>query len=137
MKHTVLGLLLFGFCTAAVAQTKQQDDITLTATLSGPEMYKSWCASCHGVGGKGDGPAAKALKKVPADLTQLAKKSGGKFPTDRVRKYIDGTDVPPEAHGSREMPIWGSVLKQIDASAPGISYRVVTLTAYIESLQAK
>lgn len=86
---------------------------------------------------KGDGPAARALKKAPADLTQLAKRNGGKFPTDRIRRHIDGTSPPPEAHGSREMPVWGNALKQIDASAPGISYRIVTLTSHLESLQAK
>jgi mono/diheme cytochrome c family protein len=140
MKRYALDLLLLGFGLTGLGQAfgqAKQDDIPLTATLSGPEMYKSWCASCHGTDGKGDGPAAKALKKAPADLTLIAKRNGGKFPTDRIRKYIDGTEMPPEAHGSREMPIWGNVLKRIDASAPGISYRVVTLTSYLESIQTK
>ena len=81
----VLGLAI---SCAGLAQDKQ---IPFTASLSGAEMFKTWCASCHGTDAKGNGPAAAALKKMPANLTQLAKQSGGKFPTQRVREYIDGT----------------------------------------------
>jgi putative copper resistance protein D len=35
----------------------------------GAELYRRHCASCHGVAGHGDGPAARALAKDPADLT--------------------------------------------------------------------
>jgi mono/diheme cytochrome c family protein len=99
-------LLLSGL--AAYGQASQDKDIPLTSSFSGAEMYKTWCASCHGPTGKGDGPAAAALKKPPADLTQLAKKNGGKFPTQRVRDYIDGTKEVA-SHGSRDMPVWGLV----------------------------
>ena len=47
-------------CLAALAKPKE-DGIPLTCSFSGAEMYKTWCASCHGVQGKGDGPAAAAL----------------------------------------------------------------------------
>jgi mono/diheme cytochrome c family protein len=115
---------------------EKKPDITYTASLSGPEMFKALCATCHGTSGKGDGPTAPALKKAPADLTVLSKKNGGKFPTERVRNYIDGTSSAA-AHGSREMPIWGDALKAIDASQAGITYRVTALATYIESIQAK
>jgi copper resistance protein D len=35
----------------------------------GAELYRRHCVSCHGVAGYGDGPAARALPKDPADLT--------------------------------------------------------------------
>jgi putative copper export protein/mono/diheme cytochrome c family protein/peroxiredoxin len=35
----------------------------------GQELYRTHCASCHGVGGRGDGPAAAGLLPRPADLT--------------------------------------------------------------------
>jgi mono/diheme cytochrome c family protein len=37
-----------------------------TSPSSGKEMFTSYCAPCHGKSGKGDGPAAAALKQPPA-----------------------------------------------------------------------
>ncbi len=125
---------------AAFGQTGQagqskEGDIPLTQSYSGAEMYRTWCASCHGTQGKGDGPAAAALKKPPTDLTQIAKKNHGKFPTEKVRDYIDGTKAVA-AHGSRDMPVWGSFFRRLgDDNA--VTYRVVTLANYVESLQGK
>lgn len=36
---------------------------------AGKAKYDQMCASCHGAGGKGDGPAAAALKPPPSNLT--------------------------------------------------------------------
>jgi mono/diheme cytochrome c family protein len=128
-------------CSAAFAQEKQaapnkDSEIKFTFSLNGKEMFETWCATCHGVEGKGNGPAASLLKKAPADLSQLAKKNGGKFPVERVRSYIDGTSNA-DAHGSREMPVWGSIFRRVDAAPQAITYRVYTLASYVESLQAK
>ena len=125
----ILGVAAFG-----QASPGKEDEIPLTRSFSGAEMYKTWCASCHGTQGKGDGPAAAALKNPPADLTQLAKKNGGKFPVEKVRNYIDGTKEVA-AHGSREMPVWGSFLRRLGEDS--VTYRVVTLANYVASLQAK
>jgi mono/diheme cytochrome c family protein len=38
----------------------------------GREIYVAKCQSCHGVEGKGDGPAARALPKRPRDFTSPA-----------------------------------------------------------------
>ena len=37
----------------------------------GKNDFEKFCAECHGMSGKGDGPRAKALEKHPADLTKL------------------------------------------------------------------
>jgi len=138
MRITKIVFLSLVISWVSLAQDKANQPIPYTGSFSGVDMFKTWCASCHGADAKGNGPAAAALKKVPPNLTLLAKQSGGKFPTQRVRDYIDGTGKgSTPAHGSREMPIWGDALKQIDSSPDGITYRVVTLTTYIESLQAK
>ncbi len=42
------------------------------AAEKGKEAYALYCASCHGDGGKGDGPAGAALDPKPADLTTLS-----------------------------------------------------------------
>jgi hypothetical protein len=52
--------------------------------------------------------------------------------------YIEGTEEKTTAaHGSRDMPIWGNVFRQIDASPAAVTYRLFTLSSYLETLQAK
>jgi mono/diheme cytochrome c family protein len=67
-----------------------------TAASSGEEMYREYCAVCHGKAGKGDGPAASEFKVPPPDLTTLAKNNNGKFPSDRVAAVLRlGTPARP------------------------------------------
>ncbi len=118
------------------------------ATDMGRSEYMSACATCHGVGGKGDGPAAQALTKKPSDLTTLARRSGGALPVQLVWEMIDGrasTDI--WAHGSREMPVWGyeyraSALLQPEARISGqpewyVRGRIVALIDYLQRIQVK
>jgi mono/diheme cytochrome c family protein len=72
----------------------------------GKPLYLRHCASCHGREGRGDGPAQVALVKRPADLTAIASRRGGSFPTGEIARFVDGRFELP-AHGSREMPVWG------------------------------
>jgi len=69
-------------------------------------MFINYCAACHGKDGKGDGPAASALKVAPADLTALAQKNSGKYPVMRVTSVLNG-QANLAAHGNKEMPVWG------------------------------
>ncbi|MGC1767992.1 MAG: cytochrome c, partial [Candidatus Acidiferrales bacterium] len=82
---------------------KQQ---TLIRSVAGADLYRAYCASCHGKDGKGDGPVAAELKATVPDLTMIAKNHGGKFPTARVQRIIEGQGMIA-SHGSREMPVWG------------------------------
>jgi len=74
--------------------------------MPGAELYKEFCATCHGVSGHGNGPVALSLKQRVPDLTLLAKRRGGTFPAEEVYRTIDGRSMP-RAHGTTEMPIWG------------------------------
>jgi len=113
---------------------------------SGQLEYREHCASCHGLSGKGDGPVAEALAKSPGDLTQLRKKHGGKFPSQRVYRTIDGRDRVP-SHGTREMPVWGSVFRLRQGSLSGsgappltddeVKARIKPIVEYVRSLQGK
>jgi mono/diheme cytochrome c family protein len=76
----------------------------------GAELYARFCASCHGPQGYGDGPVAPSLRVMLPDLTELAKRSGGRFPEERVREIVDGRAVLA-AHGTRPMPVWGYELE--------------------------
>lgn len=109
----------------------------LTSAASGKEMYKSYCASCHGEIGKGNGPAAAALKAVPSDLTQLSRNNSGKFPAERVVSILRG-QATVTAHGNRDMPVWGPVFWHMSQGHEAeVQQRIANLTHYLETMQQK
>jgi mono/diheme cytochrome c family protein len=116
--------------------TIEQAPIKPTPANSGAEMYKNYCAPCHGANGKGDGPAARALKTAPSDLTILAKANNGQFPAMHVAEVLRGGPNLP-AHGSPEMPVWGPLFSAVSSSRGIVDLRVTNLTKYLESLQVK
>jgi mono/diheme cytochrome c family protein len=129
----LLGLVAVG----ANAQTQIKDvPVTYTSPTSGKEMFKEYCAVCHGPNGTGDGPAKVALKKAPADLTQLTAKNGGKFPDLRISRYISGEETTA-AHGTREMPIWGKAFNSLNDDKGVTRLRIQNLSDYVKTLQAK
>ena len=106
-----------------------------TSAASGPEMFNTYCAVCHGKSGKGDGPAAASLKQPATDLTQIARRNGGKFPDIQIRQILIGE--VHGAHGNSEMPVWGPVFKSIDTGDSLWRLRVQNLIDYIHTIQAK
>ena len=133
-------------CWAASAQTApptaakpeiKHVPASYTSPSSGKEMYVSYCASCHGVDGKGDGPAAPALKAAPTNLTTLAVKNSGTFPAAHVATKIQGGAMIP-AHGSKEMPVWGPIFMTMAGhSTAQVELRIRNLTNYLGSIQVK
>lgn len=104
---------------------------------SGKAMFQNYCAVCHGSDAKGNGPAAPALKTPPTDLTVLAQRNGGKYPSAHIASVIRGQAITP-SHGSQDMPIWGPLFSSISQGHDAqIQQRTTNLVAYIESLQAK
>ena len=132
-------VLLAAIGSLAHAQTKpaiKTVTAPYTSPVSGVDMFRAYCAACHGADGTGNGPAAAALKKEPTNLTQLSAKNGGKFPALRVVTFIQGDSNMPAAHGSRDMPMWGKVFHSM-GSGDAEKFRLRNLTDYIESLQKK
>ncbi|HEY6946476.1 MAG TPA: cytochrome c [Candidatus Acidoferrum sp.] len=132
--------LLLAACVAG-AQEKpviKKVPIKQTSPASGKEMYTEYCAACHGPDGKGDGPAAAALKTPAADLTTLAKRSeGAVFPRDRVANMLR-TGTGAAAHGSSDMPTWGPLFKSLDPQHDiSVQQRIKNLNDYLVSIQAK
>ena len=105
---------------------------------TGEEAYGRYCASCHGLEGKGDGPVAASLRRAPTDLTQLARRSGGRFDERYVMSVIDGRRLVAE-HGPREMPVWGATFEEElrDERYPGWTslLKTRTLVDYLRSIQ--
>ena len=121
--------------TGALAQQKpkiEQAPIPRVSAADGKEMFAAYCAACHGKAAKGDGPAAAALKKAPADLTTLSARNKGDFPEVRVRRYIEGLDEVA-AHGTREMPVWGPLFRDLNRDTAAL--RIEALAGYLKSLQ--
>ena len=133
-----VALLLACSAMAVQAQTKgtvSQAPQSLIYSIKGPDLYRAYCASCHGLTGRGDGPAAPALKAKVPDLTLLARNNGGVFPSARVRKMISGDEVLA-SHGSREMPIWGPIFHQVEEDRDFGAVRLENLAKYLESIQS-
>ncbi|HEU4936178.1 MAG TPA: c-type cytochrome [Vicinamibacterales bacterium] len=106
-------------------------------SVEGKDNFEAYCAVCHGKTAKGDGPAAPAMKTPVADLTMIAKKSGGKFNAIGVKEMIKGADREMASHGSKDMPIWGPVFRSFQGDNNIAELRVNNLVSYIESIQAK
>jgi len=111
--------------------------ITNAPSNSGKEMFNSYCSVCHGLDAKGNGPAASAMKTAPSDLTLLAQKNGGKYPSSHVAAIIRGQAGTP-SHGSQDMPIWGPLFSSISQGHEGqVQQRITNLVSYVDTLQAK
>lgn len=111
----------------------------------GKGEYEAACATCHGLNGKGGGPAAQQVNLTVPDLTVLAKNNQGVFPFDRVYQVIDGRREV-KGHGTREMPVWGLAFRrqssvyfqnEPDGGESAARSRILALTEYIYRLQAK
>jgi mono/diheme cytochrome c family protein len=108
------------------------------ADYSGRELYKRFCASCHGDQAHGDGPVAATFSMRVPDLTRIAKRQGGEFPAQQIARIIDGrTIVAP--HGTRDMPVWGlefySENEKKREPAQRTSTMIERLTEYLRSIQ--
>jgi len=136
VRRVLVAVVVVTFWAAAAhaqAQIKKEPIKPVAASDAGA-MFQSYCAACHGRDGLGNGPAAKALSKAPADLTRISARNGGKFPAVKVKRYIEGLDEVP-AHGSRDMPMWGELFRSLNRDTALI--RVQALSDYLEGIQQK
>lgn len=103
-------LLTFTACVLAAAALagcqSMRADHRSADELTGEELYQRLCSGCHGPEAHGDGPVAPLIKVRVPNLTILARMQGGEFPTEDVRRAIDGR-WDRRAHGARDMPVWG------------------------------
>jgi hypothetical protein len=132
----VLAVIL-AFETPVAGQREQEwmaDKNYLIVPVEGAELFREYCAACHGRDATGNGPAALALRRTPPDLTRISERNGGRFPRERVREYISG-EASLLSHGSREMPIWGPIFRQADRDYELGEIRLHNVTIYLESLQ--
>ena len=128
----VAGVMLApGLVTPASAQEYKQ-------TTTGREVFRTYCASCHGETARGDGPLASSMRRKPANLTEIAKRNGGQYPADLVFRTIDGQQ-PVRGHGGPDMPVWGDVFtRSRDAGdAERVKAVIQSLVEYLDSIQLR
>jgi mono/diheme cytochrome c family protein len=107
----------------------------ISESTYGPDLYRAYCASCHGKDGRGNGPVVPALKVPPPDLTLLAARQGGVFPAVEVEAILRGSAV--SAHGSEEMPVWGPIFQALDPSDARVKARLASLVSHLRSIQRR
>ena len=114
----------------------EEQQASMDPIASGKASYETYCQGCHGEDGKGAGELGTDLATSPANLTQLTARYGS-FPVDSIYQTIDGRkDV--EAHGSREMPVWGNIWGEEGGEPVAddvIEHRINELIEYIRSIQ--
>src|ERR1700730_2749215 len=128
MKFISLAAILATVVALAVAQQTQTPPtikrvpITNASSNSGNEMFNSYCAVCHGKDGKGNGPAASAMKTSPAA---------------HVAAVIRG-QATTRSHGSKDMPVWGPLFASLSQGQEAqVQQRISNLVSKIETLQTK
>jgi len=138
MRQVVLCLILLPILYAATAKSQParvDQNLPSTYVPSGKALYELYCATCHGADARGNGPLALALKTPPPNLTTLAKRHGGKFPTEYVTRMLQfGTTS--STHGSADMPAWGPIFQYFDkTSHESARKRIDNLCNYLASIQ--
>jgi len=106
--------------------------------VSGSYAYRTNCASCHGADGKGEGPLAESLRFHPPDLTLLAKRNGGEYPADKVRRIVDGRK-PLSGHGGPDMPIWGDAFRSAETGYDDtkVKEKIRSVVDFLRTLQVR
>ncbi len=103
---------------ASADQKKNPIPAEAQSLASGKEIYVQNCLPCHGVSGKGDGPASRALEKRPGNLTDAK----------LMNTQTDGALFWKISEGRGPMPQWK------DAFAEEDLWRVIN---YIRTLASK
>jgi mono/diheme cytochrome c family protein len=140
MRHKSAAVVFVLVMAVAIMQSQTSGKTATAANIepvTGKQLFNSYCALCHGTDAKGGGPFATQLKVWPPDLTQLAKKNHGEYPSMHVQEAIDG-EFAKGSHGTAEMPIWGPVFRSMaHGKKDSAQLRINSLVKYIESLQEK
>ena len=138
----VVGSVLVGSLTVVAEEappagaTRVQTADPAVPKFGGADLFRTYCATCHGTSGVGDGPLASSMRRKPANLRQIAKRNGGQYPSELVYRVIDGRQ-PVRGHGGPDMPVWGDAFART-TDAPdeaAVNRKIQALVAYLQSIQ--
>lgn len=86
------------------AKKKNPVSSTKESIEAGKKLYNQYCSMCHGATGKGDGPAAAALKPKPADFSD----------PKMMAHETDGSLFYKISKGRGPMPGWEKSINEKD-----------------------
>lgn len=122
----------------APAPVVAEQEAEMRQQVTGGATFRTYCATCHGTTARGDGPLAVNMRRKPADLTEIAKRNGGLFPTDMVFRTIDGRQ-PVRGHSGPDMPAWGDTFMKSrnGGNTDSVRQTIESLVRYLESMQTR
>jgi mono/diheme cytochrome c family protein len=131
-------LLTATLLTTTAVRAAGPDQATPNNALMGADIYRMYCASCHGVTARGDGPLAASMRRTPPNLTEITKRHKGAYPKELIFKIIDGRERVP-GHGGPDMPVWGDAFMRTSdgATRSTVQFRIQALVDFLETLQAR
>lgn len=133
MLRKMIAAIALGMGIFLVAQSIPSGQAAAAQHDRGRKLFLQYCASCHGVDGKGSGPVAPSLKSSVPDLTTIEKRDG-KFDQVKIQNIIAG-DINFPAHGQKEMPVWGFVFRQKAGGQAVSTANIYALGNYLKAIQ--
>jgi mono/diheme cytochrome c family protein len=123
---------------AAPVHAASPDQATMNHAPMGADLYRMYCASCHGTTARGDGPLAASMRRQPPNLTEITKRQKGTYPKEMVFKIIDGRQRVA-GHGGPDMPVWGDAFMRTSDNADpnSVKFRIQALVDFLETIQAR
>ena len=128
-------LLLVGaaICLATATLSAQSRIVYVKAERidppDGPALYEAYCVPCHGISGRGTGPAARLVSRPVPDISAIAVRDG-RFDARHVMSHVKGGD------GTECMPQWTQILH--DTYKQGQEQLAVrNIVVYVEAMQIR
>ena len=141
--RTVISAAGLAVMTVAVAlplaaqETRSPEQVDRSIN-GGSDLFRRYCASCHGATARGDGPLADVMRRRPPNLRELHKRNPATYSSDLVYRIIDGRQQV-RGHGGPDMPVWGDAFSRSleGSSEDAIRTRIQALVDYLESIQVQ
>jgi len=106
----LVALAFFAVAAAAHAEDDGTAEVKAADVTKGAQLFTTYCVTCHGPTGLGDGPVGKTLNPPPRNF-QEAKFKFGDTPRDHFNIITNGA---ASKGGSPLMAPWGAVIPEAD-----------------------